>query len=154
MRNNHRIVPTEPSHLAIIADRLRFDDVDELAAAGLTPHGALWRSYRRSIFCQTAFVGDDIAAVFGVGGCPLGRVGEPWLLTAPAVELAKTAMILEGRGFARQMLGVFPELRGKVSADYRRACRFLEVLGFNLSEPFAFGPRLALFREYTLRRQA
>lgn len=149
----HRFEPTTPAHLEVIAGLLRADDVAEVGAFGWTPRQAVWRSWRRSIFSQTAYVDGDLAAVLGVGGCPLGRVGEPWLLTTPAVERAKAAVLLEGRGFVLQMLGIFPELKGKVSADYRRATRFLEVLGFSLSEPFAFGPRLALFREYHMRRQ-
>ena len=148
----HSFVPTEACHVQAIAERLRADDVLEVQAAGLTPRGAIWRSWRRSIFANTIFVGDEIAAVYGVGGCPLGRVGEPWLLTTPAVERAKAATLMEGRAFVHQMLAIFPELKGKVSADYRRAVRFLEVLGFTLSEPFAFGPHDRLFREYHMRR--
>ena len=152
MKSAYSILPASRDHIRCVAGRLRADDAAEMDAYGWTQQRALWRSWRGSVFAKAAVSGDDVIAVWGVGGCPLGRVGVPWLLTTPGVETIKRAFLAEARAGVYLMLAVYPELRGRVSADYRRACRFLEHLGITLGEPFAFGPNSALFREYSMRR--
>jgi hypothetical protein len=149
---NYLILPTTKAHLGVLAEKLRAGDAAEIEAAGISPRRALWRSWRNSVLASTMVVDGEIAAVGGVGGCPLGRVGELWLLTAPPIERAKIAFLAEARSAVRVMLTIFPELRGRVSADYHKAVRLLEVLGFTVGEPFAFGPSRTLFREYRMVR--
>lgn len=149
---SHVVVPTERAYLKILAKTLRIDDARELDAAGMSPQKALWRSYKQAASTKTAFIDGEIGAIWGIGGCPLGKVGRPWLLTAPPVEHAKIAFIREGRYEVAEMLTVFNELRGFVDARYYRALRFLQVLGFTLSKEFAYGPHDMMFRMYTMRR--
>mgnify|MGYP001587154290 CR=1 FL=1 len=149
---SHRIVPAEPSHVRTLALNLRAGDAAEIEAAGMTAREALWRSYRTATRARTAFVGDEIAAMWGIAGCPLGRIGKPWLLTAPPIEHAKLAILREGRYEVLEMLSIFSELRGYVDGRYHRALRLLDALGFSLSAEFPFGPFGVGFRIYSMRR--
>ena len=149
---SYQIIPTEPRHISLLADNLRTEDAMEVQAAGVAPRKALWRSYRQATFARTAFIDDEIGAIWGVGGCALGGIGRPWLLTAPPVEHAKLAFVREGRYAVGEMLITFNELRGFVDGRYARALRFLSALGFELSEEFPFGPHNVPFRRYSIRR--
>jgi hypothetical protein len=151
---NVAILATQPAHIAAMRDRLRDEDRRECESAGLRAGKALWRSYRGSALVRTAFVDGEIAAMWGVGGCPLGGTGQPWLLTTPVVERAPVAFIREGRQEVAEMLTVFPILVGFVDASYHRAVRLLGVLGFEVDNPLPFGANGALFRRYHIERLA
>ncbi len=148
----HEIVLTCPAHIQALADNLRDGDAAEIEAAGMTPRQAIWRSYRQAHWAHTGMIDGEVGAIFGVGGCPMGKIGKPWLLTAAPVERAKVAFVREGRREVAEMLAVFPELRGYVDGRYTRALRFLSVLGFSLSHEFPFGPFGVPFRVYSMRR--
>ena len=152
MLPSYSIEPAKPAHVSAMSDALRAGDAAEIEAAGFRPGQALWRSYRGSLFARTGFVGGQIAAMWGMGGCPLGSIGRPWLLTAPPVENIKVSFVRVGRAEIGLMLAICPELRGYVDARYHRAIRFLEVLGFSVGEPFPLGAQRAPFREYRMKR--
>lgn len=147
------VVVAEPAHIRLLADNLRVADRAEIEAAGMDGCKALWRSFRQATLARTAFVDGEIAAMYGVGGCPLGTLGRPWLLTAPAIEHAKVAFVREARYEVQEMLTIFSELRGFVDARYQRAVRLLQVTGFSISEPFPFGPYGVPFRQYSMMRR-
>ena len=149
---SYEIVPTEKTHIAVLGSNLRAGDLSEVQAAGMTGQRALWRSWRAAYYSATALVDGEVAAIWGVGGSPLGRVGRPWLLTSPAVERARFAIIRVGRLEVGKMLGIYPEMRGFVDSRYEGALGLLRLLGFDLSEPLPFGPHRAPFRQYTIRR--
>lgn len=153
MLDSVSFVPALPVHIRALSETLRPDDAAEVEAAGCEPGPLLWRSYRMSTMASTAFVGDEIAAIWGMGGCPLGRIGKPWLLTAKPIERIKVTFIKKARAEIQTMLMVCPELRGYVDARYARAIRFLEALGFDIGPSFPFGPKLEPFREYRMRRR-
>lgn len=153
MQHDVLIIGSAPEHVEAMAARLRRADEEEIEAAGLGPRNALWRSYRGSAYAKTAFVGGEAAAMWGMGGCPLGKVGRPWLLTAPAVERAKIAFLREARAEVAMMLSICPELRGYVDAKYSGAIRLLEAIGFMVGPEFPFGPHQAPFRQYTAIRK-
>ena len=141
-----------PLHLSALRSRLRTGDRMELTCMGLTPARALWLSYRASLVRRVALIDGQPIAAWGCAGVALGGVGEPWLLTAPEVERSPVRMVRAARGEVDLMLEIYPTLRNYVAAEYRQACRFLEVLGFQLGEPFALGPKRALFRHFTAGR--
>lgn len=97
---------------------------------------------------RAALIDGEVGAMWGLGGAPLGRVGQPWLLTGTAVERARIAFLREGRREVARMLVFFPELRGMVDARYARAIRFLGALGFDVGPEQPWGARGAAFREY------
>ena len=73
------------------------------------------------------------AAIVGLGRSALvGGHGVPWLLTGPACERHRKCFLLESRRQVRRMLGEAAPLINYVHADYRRAVRWLEWLGFTL----------------------
>lgn len=156
-RYSERIVTTiltecRPAHLRAIRDRLRTDDAREVACTGMTAGAALWSSYRASILLRAAIVDGVVAAVWGCGGSAMGHKGNPWLLTAPEIERVPVAMVREGRREVAAMAAIFPRLENFVAADYSRACRFLELLGFELDAAVPIGLNGALFRRFWMER--
>ena len=147
------IIPAEASHIRLLMGRLRDADLCEIQAAGFDVRRALWRSYRASVFTRAAFVDGELAAGWGMGGSPFGKTGRPWLFTAPAAERVPVSFIKIGRAEVEKMLGLCPRLVGVVDAQYTRAVRFLAMMGFELSDPFQYGPREAPFRRYTIGSQ-
>lgn len=148
----YTIIEATPAHLLALRDRLRAEDRAEITCAGWTPRRALWRSYRGSVIRRTVLIDGMVAAIGGCGGSVLAGVGNPWLLTAPEFERLPVAMVREGRAEIAKMLGLFPRLENMVAAEYRRACRFLEVLGFVLEAPVPVGPSAARFRRFWMER--
>ena len=144
------ILPATPDHADYLRDNLRPGERHEIACLGATPAEALRASLAGSIFARTAILDGRIAAMWGVGGSPLGGVGEPWLLTAVDVERVPVKMVRTARAEVGAMLGLFPILTNYVTAEYRQACRFLEVVGFRLGPAFPF--KGALWHEFRMER--
>jgi hypothetical protein len=146
------LTPAERRHVMALAPTLRHADCCEILAAGLTPHQALWESWERSLTATTAFIDGEVAAMWGMGGSPFSGVGQPWLLTAPAVERVPRAFLEIGRAEVGRMLTICPVLVGIVDGSYRKALRLLAALGYTVGEPFPYGPHGALFRPYRMER--
>ena len=148
-----QIVPAEYKHLLALAPVMRTADRCEVMAAGMTPLKALFRSWRPSMIANAGFVDGEIAAVWGMIGSPLGRVGNPWLLTSAAVEKVPRAFLEIGREEVRRMLSLCPMLVGLVDPSYWKAVRFLAFLGYSFGEPVSYGPRGASFLQFRMERQ-
>lgn len=146
--------PSEVSDIYRLAANLRAADADEVRALGLDPAFAIRRSYRDAILRKSYYVDGELAAMSGLCGPLLADIGEPYLMTTPAVERAKVSFIRCARAAVDEMLVQRLRLEGYVAASYTRACRLLEVLGFELSEARPFGPKAALFRTYSKVRGA
>lgn len=146
------ITPSTPAHVRLISVKLRAGDKDEVEAAGLRPGQAVWRSWRGSLFSKVALVDGELAAIWGMGGSPFGKVGEPWLLTTPAVERVKLAFVKTARREVADMLLLCPALQGYVDASYTKAVRLLEMVGFKVENPLPFGRYGAPFRRYRMER--
>lgn len=146
------IVPSKIEDVYRIADNLREQDAAEITGFGLTPREALRTSYRHAILRKTAFVDGDIAAMWGLGGAMLSDAGTPWLMTTPAAERVPVTFLKVGRAELALMLQQRAFLSNVVLASYKRACRFLEVLGFVLDPPLAMGPNGLPFRRFWIER--
>jgi hypothetical protein len=71
--------------------------------------------------------------MFGMGGNGLSDLGHPWLLTGDAIERLSPRLFLGiGRWAVDEMLRRRSRLEGYVAADYRKACRLVEALGFDI----------------------
>jgi hypothetical protein len=145
------IVDSEPRHAALLARALRDNDRAEIEAAGVTGKKAVWRSYKNSLLCKTAFVDGEIAAMWGLGGTILATKGSPWLLTTRAIEKVPMDFAREARKAVREMLEIKPVLQNYVLASYHKAVRLLQIIGFTMSEPFPFGPKRIEFRRFEMR---
>jgi hypothetical protein len=139
-----------PEHLRAI--RLRAEDEYEVNCLGMTAAEALWRSYRGSVLRRAATLDGRVAAVWGVGGSSLGLWGEPWLLTAAEVERVPVTMVRVARQELHAATEIFPLLQNYVAAEYRRAVRFVELLGFALDAPVPMGPSGIPFRRFWMER--
>lgn len=129
---------------------MREADARESRSAGFDPRWALRSAFRGSIYARTAFIGDDIAAMWGMRSEILSDLGQPWLVTAPIIETMPVAFIREAKREVAAMLAIRPRLEEHVIADYRGAVRLLEVLGFRLDEPKPYGRRGVPFRRFSI----
>ena len=127
---------------------MREADAGEARGLGFDPRRLLRSSFRASIYSRTGFIGDDIAAMWGLTADILSETGMPWLVTAPIVEKFPVTFLRVAKQELRQFLAIKPRLENVVIADYRGAIRLLEVLGFHLDSPVPCGPRRMPFRRF------
>ncbi len=133
-----------------LARNLRDGDRLECASLGFDPVTGLRKSFKSALIRRTAEIDGEVAAMWGISGTAFGHTGYPWLMTAPAVERVPVTFLRVARSELGRMRRMHRVLRGDVAADYRMACRLLEVLGFALGEARPFGPRGVMFRAFTL----
>ena len=143
------IVKSEFSHIKKLADNLRPEDRRECKAMGLTGFRAILNSFKTSMYSKTVLLGDEVAAMFGVGGTLLGT-GYPWLLTSNAVERAPASFLRETKNHIHEMLNYYTSLSAVMHNDYEKSLKFFSFLGFELSEPFEMGKPGELWRRATL----
>lgn len=148
----YSIVTATIAHVHALGRTMREADADEAKALGGIPRYLLRASFRSSLYARTAFIGKEIAAMWGVNGDILGDVGRPWLVTAPIIETKPIAFIREAKHELEAMLYLKPILENYVDARYHKAVRLLEVLGFHVDDPAPFGKRNALFRRFSVVR--
>jgi hypothetical protein len=146
------IVPSKIGDVYRIARNLRAEDAAEITGFGLDPSAALRTSFRNAILRKTAFVDGEIAAMWGLGGAMLSNEGSPWLMTTPLVERVPVTFLKVGQAQLDEMLDQRAFLFNYVQASYKRACRFLEVLGFVLDPARAMGPNHVPFRRFWIER--
>jgi hypothetical protein len=115
-----------------LARNLRAKDRAELLLAGMEPRRAIRMCLRTSVYSKVAYVDGAIAAMWGLGGGLLSDTGVPWLLTTPAVELAKVSFLKVARAELAIMMAMRARLTNHVAADYVEALRFLTALGFTI----------------------
>ena len=139
MLPEYSIIESLPEHVALLASDLRANDLAEITAGGMTGHQAVDRCFRMSIMCRSAFVENDIAAMFGLHVVFLSDVGMPWLLTTPAVERRPLAFVRETKKIVAEMLEYKPQLVGYCDARYQQAHGLLRAVGFNIDDPEPFG---------------
>lgn len=144
----YEIIPASIDHVYELAANLREGDRNEIESAGLDPRHCLRDTFKSAIIRKTALVDGKVACMFGLGGDLLSNTGKPWLLTSPVIETISVSFVREARKELAAMLAIRSHLQNWVAADYGRAIRFLEVLGFTVHEPAPFGPKDALFRMF------
>ena len=132
-----------------LAATLRDGDRAEIQAMGRDPRRALRFAYRASLMPpRVATVDGQVAAMWGLGGDLISDVGEPWLLTGHAADRVPFAFVRIAKAELAAMLAVKPRLDNYVAADYAKAVRLLEGLGFRIDPPAPIGPKGALFRRF------
>ena len=65
-----------------LSKRMREQDKQEAIALGYQPHKALYYSFKHGLYRITALIDGEVAAMWGVGGSPMGLVGQPYLITS------------------------------------------------------------------------
>lgn len=149
-----RIVPAQIGHVYDLARSLRPRDAAEIAGVGVSVNKALYRAFRNSTMVKTAFVGDDIAAMWGLclgmrpGVSPLGDLGVPWLHTTAAVERVPVTFVKVARAELALMRASRRRLESFVAADYPQAVKLLRVLGFTVERAVPVGVGGAPFSRF------
>lgn len=134
-----------------LSKNLRQKDKEELVAMGYRPRTAVYYSFKHAVYRKTAFVDGRIAAMWGVCGCPLGIVGQPYLLTTKKFERPGALEIT--RLYKKEvsvMHQIFPVLENYVDYNYDDALRLLRLVGFTIHRPQPLGPRNNMFCRYTM----
>jgi hypothetical protein len=152
LAHRYKVVPGERWHVWDLAHSLRQGELDEIAAQGLGPYTCLSRTFRGSLWAETAFIDGKVAAMWGLGGNAFDNFGIPWLMTTALVEKLPVAVVKEAKKATQKMLDLRPVLSNHVLASYRGACRLLEVIGFTLDEPKPYGPKGTMFRRFHMER--
>ena len=145
------ITEATSAHIREINNTLRDADRREIESYGFPSCKALWRSYKGSIMRRTAMVDGEVAAMWGCGGVPMGKVGHPWLLTSYASE--KVSPLRFARVYQKEvlnMLNIFPILVNWVDAEYDKAIRLLDVIGFTVHEPEPLGLNNRMFCKFEM----
>jgi len=149
-----RIIPAIPEHIAPVAIHMRQADRDEVeASSGRSPYEALEFSLARSVIARTVLVDGRPAGMFGCGDLNiLARSGAPWLLGTDDLALAPVAFLRASLDWQRQLFERYDVLRNLVDDRNAASIRWLQWLGFKLSEPVLVGPVGMPFRLFELRR--
>lgn len=145
------VVPAEIGHVYALAAALRPRDAAEIAGVGISPKKALYRAFRNSVMCKTAFVDGEIAAMWGLcvglrpGVSPLSDLGVPWLHTSAAVERIPVSFVKIAKAELALMCVNRRRLESFVAADYPQAVKLLRILGFTVEQPKPIGANGAPF---------
>lgn len=124
----YEIVEARYEHIKDLALNLRYNDIAEIHAAGMSTVKAIAGSFERSLYRRSVFVDNEIAAMWGAGG--VLTIGEAWLLTTPAIARIPFAFAREGRREVSHMLKLYSSLRLAVHCDYKAAIRLATLWGF------------------------
>ncbi|MCT4536299.1 hypothetical protein [Halodesulfovibrio sp.] len=131
--------------------RLRKADYDEVwAAHGHNPDEVLVACalYSTKLWC--AEVDDAVAAVFGVAPSPyVEGEGQPWMLGSDVITAVPRAFVQCPLEIIPQMQKLFPVLRNMVDARNTKSIRWLERMGFCITqETVPHGPFGMPFYEF------
>lgn len=118
--------------LAVLEPQLRYNDVNECRAMGLSSIEALRQSRDRSVEAYLVEIDGEVVAFWGYGvSSPLGECCYPWLLTTVAVEKHKYRFARGSIRVVEYLLSRYPRLSTMVDCRYHDAIGWLEWLGFN-----------------------
>ena len=148
-----RIIAATEDHAREIAPRMRDCDVDEVfAASGRGRLSSLLYSLSRSDFAQTLEIDGRPESLFGCGTVNvMGNVGAPWLLGSDALERNARFFLRESRLWIDRMRTHYAVLRNVVDDRNTVSKRWLEWLGFTLSEPHPYGYERRPFRTFEMK---
>lgn len=154
-----RIEPATHAHAEMLAPLVRQVEVEEVAAVdGASPLAALVYGVERSDPAYTAFMGEDIAAMWGVvpeGYSVLrGRVGAAWLLTAPIIERFPVLFMRGCRAEIPKLCALYGSLHNAIDVRHSQAIRWAERLGFRLDPPEPYGHAGRPARRFRLGEEA
>lgn len=141
-----------PAAIDDVVMSLRDSDAMELEAAGIADAAAMMHAALPSCaWAELARWNDEPIAMFGVRPLDGNEVGVPWMLTTVHMDRAQQdAVAWAARRAVRRMQREFPALTNLVHKGNAPAIRFIEALGFTLSDQLT-GPGFE-FRQFWWRR--
>lgn len=125
---------TNPFHLHEMAENMSADSANTAKKLGLTPKKALWYSYRKSIFCKSAFINEKLAAIWGIYGKVFADTGAPWLIMTPETQKYPMRVAFRYKKEIEKMQIMFPILEEFVPETNDKSIRMLELMGFKVSK--------------------
>ncbi|WP_313609244.1 hypothetical protein [Rhizobium sp.] len=148
-----RIITATVEHVDVIAPRMREADKEEVfAAVGRGPASALLHSLRRSDFAYTVEFDGIPETMFGCGTTNIiANVGAPWLLGTHAIEAHYRHFLRGSLYWVREMRQRYKLLQNVVDDRNEVSKRWLEWMGFTLSEPHPFGYEQRPFRIFEMK---
>ncbi|MEH3125567.1 hypothetical protein [Agrobacterium cavarae] len=148
-----RIIPASVEHVAVIAPRMREADKDEVfAAVGRGPASALLHSLRCSDLAYTVEYDGRPELMFGCGTTNMiANVGAPWALGTDAIDDHPTHFLRGSLFWVREVRKRYASLLNVVDDRNEASKRWLEWLGFTLSEPQPYGYEQRPFRIFEMK---
>lgn len=136
-----QVVDATIAHVYRLAANMRRRDVEAAARIGRDARLALRLSYKSSAFYRRcALLGDDVLAMWGLGGDALSDVGFPWLITSQRAPAHRLALLKIGRAELVHMLAAKRLLVDYVDEEDAGAARLMRFFGF---ASVGHGPHLA-----------
>lgn len=127
-----QILDTAPEHLRLMASTMSADTAETALKLGMSVNQALWKSFKMSIYCKTAFINGKIAAIWGVGGSPFSDIAFPWLVMSDEAGEKPFKVAFIYRQELKKMQELFPTLVDYVNEKNEKAIRMLELMGFKI----------------------
>lgn len=141
-----------PDRIAPCALQLREADQAELDAAGIEDVvGMLSDALPECSWAHVAEWNGRPVFMYGVRPLPGGEVGVPWMLSTVHLEHAERVAVARlARQVVARMRAEFPVLTNLIHAENHDAIKFVEWLGFTVSDKLT-GPEYK-FRQFIWRR--
>lgn len=144
--------PMTQDDVAVVAAAARQADIDEMRdGAGATIEQALQDGLSRSISCLVIMAGDLPLAALGDAAHD-DTLGVPWLISTVHIHRHARGFLRACRPLLADMLTRHQRLLNLIDARNTNAIRWLEWLGFEMSEPMPAGVRGLPFRLFTMSR--
>lgn len=147
------MVPATKEHAIEMAGKLRRADVEELKAVGKhNATKALIDSLDISVSAWTGIYDGKPAFIFGVADCPNHeKVGIPWMMGTPALDKCAKEFIKINPKYINYMRKRYNILINFVDVRNKRAIRWLEWLGFEMSDPKPYGVNNMPFMQFYMK---
>jgi len=144
------VIAATQDHAALLAPRLRAQDVAEISASTLlSPQDALAASLACSPMAWTGMVDDEPVCMFGVAATSwIAAEGAPWMLGSDALLQHQKAFLRRNRAYVALMRQMFSSLRNHVDTRNHVSIRWLHWLGFTLGPPEPYGPHGQSFHPF------
>jgi hypothetical protein len=136
-----RLEPAGKRHARELARIMRKADLDEVEALlGVrVAEQAVRYSINRSVETYAAYVGRDLLCVFGV--MLMEGSQAVWMLSGTNVNKYQSTFYRCSKIVINYLRGKYPLMMNMVHSRYPAAIRWLERLGFVISQPEKFGAR-------------
>ncbi|HEX4046223.1 MAG TPA: phage protein Gp13 family protein [Elusimicrobiota bacterium] len=141
------------SDVAVLKDRLRIKDAEEIAAEGFSAEDALGISFSNSTMRYTIERDGVPVAIFGVvPDVVMGSSARVWFLGAEELGRMKKTFVRGTGVFIERFLERYPVLWNHVDARYTQTIRWLKAFGARFEEAAPFGPEGHLFTKFVIWR--
>lgn len=146
------IRPTQPRDAELLGAEMRASDAAEVRACGREPLESARRGVAQSMFCWSAFEGEQLVCIFGCAPLSVvGGIGSPWMLGTPLLRRHERVLVRVTPRYIGTMLKAFPHLVNYVHTDNATSVRWLKRLGFTLQEAAPFGALGEAFHRFEMK---